>query len=298
MAYTVAYATDLHGNRKLYDLLLEFASARACQAVIIGGDITPKGFYDWKPGEPIPGLERQRAFLQDYLVPALRAFCRRASLELFIMMGNDDRRANLDLLEAEEAAGTIKLLHERAYQLGPYKIVGYPFIPPSPFFLKDWEKYEDRGRLAPLWQDPILDIAETGVRTVPLIERTTIAEDLLSLKRLADPKETIYLFHAPPYGTELDLIEVGKSRYQGLPLDPHVGSTAIRRFIEAEQPPLTLHGHVHLSYKLSGQRQTRLGRTICLNPGSQFDRDILNLALIDLEDLSEIEFLELAPGST
>jgi Icc-related predicted phosphoesterase len=295
MAYTVAYATDLHGNRKLYDLLLEFASARACQAVIIGGDIAPKGIYNWKPGEPIPGLERQRTFLRDYLIPALTAFRQRTAIELYIMMGNDDRRANLELLEAAEAAGTIKLLHERAYQLGPYKIVGYPFIPPSPFLLKDWEKYEDRGRLAPLWQDPILDIAATGVRTVPFTERTTIAEDLQGLKRLSDPKETVYLFHAPPYGTGLDLIEVGGSRYQGLELDPHVGSTAIRRFIKSEQPPLTLHGHVHLSYKLSGRRQIQLGRTICLNPGSQFERDILNLALIDLEDLREIEFLELAP---
>ncbi len=294
MAYIVAYATDLHGNRKLYDLLLDLA-ARACQAVIIGGDITPKGIYNWKPGEPIPGIERQRAFLQDYLISALTAFRQKAAVELYIMMGNDDRRVNLELLEAAEAAGTIKLLHGRVYRLGPYKIAGYPFIPPSPFFLKDWEKYEDRGRLAPLWQDPILDIAETGVRTVPFTERTTIAEDLLELKRLSDPKETIYLFHAPPYGTELDLIEVGKSRYQGLELDPHVGSTAIRRFIKSEQPPLTLHGHVHLSYKLSGQWRTQLGRTICLNPGSQFERDILNLALIDLEDLDRIEFLELTP---
>lgn len=295
MAYRVAYATDLHGNTELYELLLRFASQHSCQAVIIGGDIAPKGTYDWAPDEPVPGVLPQEAFLQRYLIPTLRAFRQQAEIDLLIMMGNDDRRVNLGLLEAEAEEGTIKLLHDRRYALGPFAILGYPFIPPSPFLLKDWEKYEDRGRLTPLWQDPILDIAETGVRTVSAREDTTIAEDLLKLKDLSAPEETVYLFHAPPYGTDLDLILVGGGRYQGLALDPHVGSTAITRFIKREQPPLTLHGHVHLSYKVSGQRSTKIGRTICLNPGSQYDRDILNLALFDLEDLGTIEFLELTP---
>jgi Icc-related predicted phosphoesterase len=295
MAYRVAYATDLHGNRELYALLLSFALADSCKALIIGGDITPKGTYDWAPGEPIPGVLPQEVFLQDYLIPTLKAFHQEAAIDLYIMMGNDDRRINLPLLETEEAAGTLRLLHERVYRLAQYNIVGYPFIPPSPFFLKDWEKYEDRGKLAPLWQDPCLEISETGVRTVRSVEKTTIAEDLLQLKELCSPRETIYLFHAPPYGTDLDLIEAGGSRYQGLPLDPHVGSTAIKRFIKSEQPPLTLHGHVHLSYKLSRRRRTTIGRTICVNPGSQYDQDILNLALLDLENLNAIEFLELTP---
>ncbi len=32
-----------------------------------------------------------------------------------------------------------------------------------------------------------------------------------------------------------------------VPLDLHVGSMAVRRFIESRQPMLTLHGHIHES---------------------------------------------------
>jgi len=298
MAHRVAYATDLHGNSKLYDLLLDFALANSCQGVIIGGDIAPKGTYDWGPGEAVPGIGKQREFFQNYLIPTLRKFRQEAAIDLYIMMGNDDRRINLPLLELEESAGTIKLLHNRIYRLAQFNIVGYPFIPPSPFFLKDWEKYEDGARLVPLWQDPCLEISKAGARTVEMEERTTIADDLLRLKGLSDPKETIYLFHAPPYGTDLDLVCVGGRRYQGLPLDCHVGSTAILRFIESEQPPLTLHGHIHLSYRLSGRQGITIGRTTCINPGSQHDQDMLNLVIIDLKDPSKVEFLELAPSGS
>jgi Icc-related predicted phosphoesterase len=46
-----------------------------------------------------------------------------------------------------------------------------------------------------------------------------------------------------------------------VPLDVHVGSIALQRFIAARQPLLTLHGHVHESARLSGSWQDRIGRT-------------------------------------
>ena len=50
-----------------------------------------------------------------------------------------------------------------------------------------------------------------------------------------------------------------------VPLDVHVGSIAVRRFIEAKQPLLTLHGHVHESTRLTGEWMTQIGRTTCIN---------------------------------
>ncbi len=47
----------------------------------------------------------------------------------------------------------------------------------------------------------------------------------------------------------------------GAPLDVHVGSIAIRRFIQDRQPWITLHGHVHESARLTGSWRDRLGRT-------------------------------------
>ena len=63
--------------------------------------------------------------------------------------------------------------------------------------------------------------------------------------------------HSPPYGTELDLIQGGKS----------AGSHSIKKFIEKNQPPLTLHGHIHESPEISGAYVDRIGETLCVNPG-------------------------------
>jgi Icc-related predicted phosphoesterase len=49
------------------------------------------------------------------------------------------------------------------------------------------------------------------------------------------------------------------------PLDVHVGSIAVRRFIEERQPLLALHGHVHESSRLTGSWKDRIGRTVCLS---------------------------------
>ena len=65
------------------------------------------------------------------------------------------------------------------------------------------------------------------------------------------------------------------------PLDVHVGSIAIRRFIEARQPLLTLHGHVHESARLTGAWRDRLGRTHCLS--AAHDGAELALVRFDLE---------------
>ena len=59
--------------------------------------------------------------------------------------------------------------------------------------------------------------------------------------------------------------------------DAPVGSTACRAAIERYQPLLGLHGHLHESRGVH-----KLGRTICLNPGSEYNEGILRGALVEL----------------
>jgi len=47
----------------------------------------------------------------------------------------------------------------------------------------------------------------------------------------------------------------------------HVGSRAIRAFIERHQPPLVLSGHIHESPRVSGSYRDAIGRTMAINPG-------------------------------
>ena len=58
-----------------------------------------------------------------------------------------------------------------------------------------------------------------------------------------------------------------------------VGSTAVRAFIETYQPLVGLHGQVHES-----QGHARIGRTLCLNPGSAYHEAVLKGVLISLAD--------------
>ncbi|OHE82671.1 MAG: hypothetical protein A2107_10180 [Verrucomicrobia bacterium GWF2_62_7] len=62
----------------------------------------------------------------------------------------------------------------------------------------------------------------------------------------------IFCPHAPPKDTTCDRIHSGL----------HVGSTAVRAFIEREQPDLVLCGHIHES-----RGEDRIGKTRVVNPG-------------------------------
>jgi Icc-related predicted phosphoesterase len=147
---------------------------------------------------------------------------------------------------------------------GPYAVYGYACVPPTPFLLKDWERY-DVSRFV----DPGAVPPEEGRYSVAVPEEErgfpTIQEDLIQLAG-ADPMErAIFLFHSPPYQTRLDRAALDGRQVDGAPMDVHVGSIAIRRFIEDRQPLITLHGHVHESARLTGGWQEKIGRTHCFS---------------------------------
>ena len=64
------------------------------------------------------------------------------------------------------------------------------------------------------------------------------------------------------------------------------GSTSVRKAIETYQPLLGLHGHIHESKGF-----LKVGRTLCLNPGSEYSEGILRGALVELDDGEVKNFL-------
>ena len=73
------------------------------------------------------------------------------------------------------------------------------------------------------------------------------------------------LFHSPPYQTLLDRAALDGKMIDHVPLDLHVGSIAIKRFIEERQPLITLHGHIHESSRLTGHWHEFIGSTLSVN---------------------------------
>lgn len=110
----------------------------------------------------------------------------------------------------------------------------------------------------------------------------TIQNDLEQLAGPDPLAQAVFLFHCPPYRSKLDRAALDGRMIDHVPLDVHIGSIAIRRFIEARQPLLTLHGHVHESARLTGSWMDRIDQTICLS--AAHDGPELALVRFDLQD--------------
>lgn len=97
---------------------------------------------------------------------------------------------------------------------------------------------------------------------------------------LRDPRNAVFNIHVPPFKSNLDeapeLDENLRPKYAGNALKP-VGSTALRAAIEKHQPLLSLHGHIH-----EGRGHSRIGKTLCINPGSLYEQGVLQGALVKL----------------
>ena len=179
---------------------------------------------------------------------------------VFLILGNDDARVEEAAALDAAALGTWRYVHNRKDPLNGFQVYGYAHIPPSPFLLKDWERYDvsrfvDPGSVSP----------EEGRRSVPRelreIRHATIQGDLERLVGKDDLERAIFLFHSPPHKTNLDRAALDGRKVDHVPLDVHVGSIAVQRFIAGRQPLVTLHGHVHESTRLTGSWRDRIGRT-------------------------------------
>ena len=109
----------------------------------------------------------------------------------------------------------------------------------------------------------------------------TIQKDLASLVGEDPLDRSVFLLHAPPCDTPLDRAALDGKTYEYVALDVHVGSIAVKRFIEERQPLLTLHGHVHEAARLTGEWKIQIGRTVCIN--GAHDGPELALVRFDLE---------------
>jgi len=275
MSTPCLFVSDPHGRLDRYGKLLAAIAEERPGAVFVGGDLLPSGV------PPPSGAGDD--FLLDWLGPRLREL--RANLgaaypRVLAIFGNDDPRAAEGSLAELERQELVHHAHRRRLVVSGVPVYGYACVPPTPFLLKDWERYDvsrfvDPGSVSP----------EEGHRSVPVPEGEakwgTIAGDLEALVGVDDVSGAVFLFHSPPYRTALDRAALDGGAVDHAPLDVHVGSIAIRRFIEGRQPLATLHGHVHESARLTGAWRERIGRTVCLS--AAHDGPELALVRFDLE---------------
>jgi Icc-related predicted phosphoesterase len=275
------FVTDLHGNPERYQKLFQAIGAERPESVFIGGDFLPT------PYPPPTSVHfSPRDFIYKYLLKqliCLRRDLKNAYPRVFLIMGNDDPRCEEAAVRDVASQGIWEYIHNRKAGFHNYQIYGYSYVPPTPFRLKDWERYDvsrfvDPGSISP----------EEGIRSFPVLDQekryTTIQDDLACLTGNDKMDKAVFLFHSPPYKTALDLAGLEGKMIDHVPLDPHVGSIAVRRFIESRQPLLTLHGHVHESARLSSSWRDLIGHTHCFS--ASHDRPELALIRFDPDNLA------------
>jgi len=247
------FVSDIHGAIPKYHRLFQVIRTEQPDAVFLGGDLLPLR----------PTQQRiMEEFIEHTILSEIKKIYheRDKKIRFFLIMGNDDPRIFEQIFITGEKAGCLQYVNQKTVRYKRTYVTGYSFVPPTPFQLKDWERYDvsrfiDVGAISP----------EQGRRTIPVspdvMKYSTMAEDLEALSKQSPARQTIYLFHSPPYQSCLDTADLHEKKVDHAPLDIHVGSIAIQRFIKEQQPLLTLHGHVHESPRITGCWKEKVGKT-------------------------------------
>jgi len=308
------YASDIHGTEVLWRKFLHAPEIYGAPVIVMGGDVTGKaviplvedgdgavtaelfgrperagtveereelehrirsnGMYPhvMAPAEVqrVAGLtvEERETWFAEVMLHTFRRWMALADERLagtgakcFVMPGND-APSGVDLA-IEEAPG-VQACDERIVDLGAgYAMVslGYSNLTPfdSPRELEEDELYRRVERMA---------------------------------EQVDDPTHCVFNLHVPPYASDLDMAPELDENLQvvlaaGQPKMAPCGSTAVRDLIERYQPLVSLHGHVHES-----RGATRIGRTLAINPGSDYHTGRISGVLVHLSgDRADYQFV-------
>ena len=106
--------------------------------------------------------------------------------------------------------------------------------------------------------------------------------------QIENMEKAIFNFHIPPYGTSLDqAYKLSKDLVPSVSEMISAGSEAVSNAIKEHQPLLGLHGHIHES-----RGTHKIGKTTCVNPGSEYSEGILRGVIIALdgEKVKNVQF--------
>ncbi len=300
-------AADLHGSELVFRKFLSAATFYEADALLMGGDMTAKTitpivqqkdgrFRTRLSGQPRENLSetelepiekaiadsgtypvrlseseyealradpsRVDALFTERMIDQIRRWTRMAEnhlaplgIPLYWIGGNDDKP---EALERVASTPHVHYIDEAVARFDEdHEILGFGWTNPSP------------------WHTP---------RELPEDQLKKRLDPLLN--RVQDPARCIYLMHAPPFGTGLDIApKLDASTDPPRPviqggqqvLIP-VGSTTFRTAILETQPLLGLHGHIHET-----KNAAKLKRSVCVDPGSEYSSGTLRGAIINLE---------------
>ena len=299
----IFFTTDVHASDRCFRKFLNAAKVFKADALILGGDITGKvlvliteipdgtfkltlfgretvvkkdrlketqkalldaGQYSFvTTSEELSEIQAEKSksdkIFNEVMVKAVRTWVELAEERLrgtntkcYISPGNDDR---FEIDEVLLDSGQVINPENKVVELaGGSEMITLGYANPTP------------------WHSP-RELSEAKLREM--------IEALASNVRR--PETAVFNLHVPPIDTQLDKAPAVSHDFnyvkEGLGIKfIHAGSSAVRESIERHNPMLGLHGHIHESKGFE-----KVGRTLCVNPGSEYSDGILRGALVDLE---------------
>jgi uncharacterized protein len=312
---TIFFATDVHGSNTCFKKFINAGKFYDVQVLILGGDVTGKmvvpiakqsggghltsfagkevrlessdavadfgrrisdmGFYPSEMSEEefrevSADPKRQEELFHTLIRKRLEEWMEFARPRLagtgvrcFAAPGNDD---GFFVDEIIEGSGVIELLEGRVVQLDGMEMLSTGWSNKTP-----WNT--ERECTEPELKERLM---------------TMIAE-------MKSPEKGIFNIHVPPHKTNLDQCPQLDDQLRpvsagGNPVMTSAGSTAVRELIETYQPILSLHGHIH-----EGRGKTKIGRTLCVNPGSNYSEGVLDGSVIRISK-GEVRDVQLTQG--
>jgi Icc-related predicted phosphoesterase len=311
----VFYASDIHGADVVWRKFLNAAKFYDADVLIMGGDVTGKAVVpvvrrgDGFVARQVAG---DRVVTRDEL-PGQESSIRDMGFYPAVMSEEEVEATYADdtavrklfhRLMAESIERWLKLAHERLSGTGVrlYLMMGNDdpphlrdVIAASSVAVDPEEKVIDLGEGLQMascgWSNP-----------TPWNSPRELSEDELeetlekSIADLDDPVHSVFNFHVPPFGTQIDRAPVLDATLKpvvkgGAVMMESVGSRAVRGAIERHQPALALHGHIHES-----RGAVKIGTTVCINPGSEYHDGVLQGALVELAAKKGVRRYQLTSG--
>jgi Icc-related predicted phosphoesterase len=313
VSMTLYYASDIHGSDRLWRKFLNAGPFYGANVLVMGGDIAGKAVLPimrHNGGLVARELDGDRVFGEDEL-PELETRIRNlgfyplVTTEEEVEAAHGDREAVDALFRRameESVRGWLRLAEERLAGTG---------IRLAMMLGNDDEPHlkEVLAEAGVDCEDEIVDIGEgfellscgysnptpwSSPRELPENELEQRIERMIA--KLADPQRSVFNLHVPPVRTSLDKAPALDDNFKpivrgGSVKIISVGSEAVRNVIERHQPPLAVHGHIHESRGVA-----KVGRTVCINPGSEYAEGVLHGALAVIDRKKGLRNYQLVSG--
>jgi len=304
----ILFATDVHGSEPTFKKFINAGKIYGVDALILGGDITgkmvvpiieqPDGIYkSYFLGQEQKAKNKDELSYLEKRILTTGFYPLHVTQKEYEELEADEskRKKIFDELMLERLKNWIKLAEERlkGTNIVCYITGGNDDEQEVVELIKDSEHVKNPdGKI--VYINDIHEMASLGWgNPTPWNTPRECSEEELKRKieemvsKIKDMENAIFNFHIPPKDSELDTApKLDTSVYPPKPVFEGgqivfygAGSEAVREAIEKYQPLLGLHGHIHES---KGAR--KIGRTLCINPGSEYITGTLSAVLVNLDE--------------